>query len=103
MTVNPIVPNKGNPPQVSGTQGQSGDEAFQSFANKSDGYTEKELEEATRGRTRLTRTRGANQTKKSKTSLLLVADNEEFESDEPVYRTVMVDGQLFTLRLIAVA
>lgn len=102
MTVNPIVPNKGNP-QVSGTQGQSGDEAFQSFANKSEGYTEEELKQATNERTKLTRAKGADRTKKSKTSLLLVSNNEELLPDEPVYRTVMVDGQLFTLRLVAVA
>ena len=103
MTVNPIVPNKGNSPQISGTQSQGGDGAFQSLANKSEGYSEEELKRATSERTRLARTRGADRTKKNKTSLLLVPDDEEFLPDGPEYRTVMVDGQLFTLRLIAVA
>lgn len=104
MTVNPIVPNKGNTPQISGTQGQSGDEAFQSLTNKSDGYTEEELNQATNERTRLTRTRKADGNKKNNTSLLLVS-NEELIDDEngPKYRTVMVDGKPQTIRLIAVA
>ena len=102
MTVNPIIPGKGNIPQVSGTQGQSGDDAFHDLT-KSEGYDKGALEQATSERTRLTRARRAHKGSKKSTSLLLVGDDDELTEGEPIYRTVMVDGVMFTLRLLAVA
>ena len=105
MTLNPINTGKGNTPsQVTGTQSQSGEEAFQRDLSKSDGFNKEELEAAISERTKLTRTRKANITKKKQLSLFGIDDNEdELLGDEAVYRTVMVDGILHTLRLIAVA
>ncbi len=101
MTLNPIHGQGHQPAQISGAQGKSGEEAFNDFT-KSDGYNKGALEEAVSERTRLSRTKGADRTKRKQTSLFLVSDNGELE-EEPVYRTVMVDGVLFTLRLLAVA
>lgn len=102
METNRIIPGQQNlPTQVTGTKGQSGEEAFHDLA-KSEGYDKKELEKAVSERTRLTRTRKADKTNKKHSSLFLVDDDGDLE-EEPVYRTVMVDGVLFTLRLLAVA
>lgn len=100
MDTNRITGQGQLPSQVSGTQAKSGEEAFQKGL-KSEGYSKDELEKATTERTRLTRTRRADRSAKKDSSLFLVSDNDEL--DEPVYRTVMVDGVLFTLRLLAVA
>ena len=102
MEANRISSGQGNlPSQVGGTQNKNGEEAFHDMA-KSDGYNEGALEAAVNERTRLTRTKRADRSKKKNTSLFVISNEEEF-SEEPVYRTVMVDGILFTLRLLAVA
>ena len=101
MESNRIAPGQSNSPsQVSGAQGQSGEEAFHNLA-KSDGYDKEALEKAVSERTRLTRAKKADTKKNS--SLFVISDNESETSEEPIYRTVMVDGRLFTLRLLAVA
>ena len=87
--------------QVGGTQNKSGEEAFHNMA-KSDGYDKGALEQAVTERTRLSRTKRADKAKKKSTSLFVLSDDEDLH-EEPVYRTVMVDGILFTLRLLAVA
>ena len=102
MEANRIAPGQSNlPSQVGSTQNKSGEEAFHDMA-KSDGYNKGALEEAVSERTRLTRTKRANKTKK-KTSLIVISNNDEDLKEEPVYRTVIVDGILYTLRLLAVA
>ena len=102
MEANRIAPGQSNPPnQVGGTQSKSGEEAFHNMA-KSEGYNKGAMEEAISERTRLTRTKRADKTKKKNTSLFVLSDDEDLQ-EEPVYRTVMVDGILFTLRLLAVA
>ena len=102
METNRIAPGQSNlPGQVSGTQNKNGEEAFHDMA-KSDGYNKAALEEAVSERTRLTRTKRGDKTKKKSTSLFVLSDDENLQ-EEPVYRTIMVDGILFTLRLLAVA
>ena len=102
MEANRIAPGQSNlPSQVGSTQNQSGEQAFHDMA-KSDGYNKGALEQAVSERTRLTRTKRADKTKKN-TSLFVISNNDEDLQEEPVYRTVMVDGILFTLRLLAVA
>ena len=104
MTVNPINTGQGNAPaQVTGAQSQSGDEAFQRGLTKSDGFTKEELQQAVSERTRLTRTRKAGVTRRKNSSLFAVEEDDDILGGEPVYRTVMVDGIMHTLRLIAVA
>jgi len=102
MEANRIAPGQSNlPNQVGGTQSKSGEEAFHKMA-KSDGYDKGDLEKATsERRIRLTRA-GPDKTNKKNTSLFVLSDDEDLQ-EEPVYRTVMVDGNLFTLRLLAVA
>ena len=103
MEANRVSSGQSNlPNQVGSAQNKSGEEAFHDMA-KSDGYNKGALEEAISERTRLTRTKRANKTKKKNTSLFVISDNEEELFEEPVYRTIMVDGILFTLRLLAVA
>ena len=100
METGRIIPGQSNPPtQITGAQSKSGEEAFHDLA-KSDGYDEESLKSETSKRTRLTRTKKGDKTQKKHSHLFLVSDED---SEEPVYRTVMVDGQLFTLRLLAVA
>ena len=89
------------PAQVGGAQGQSGEQAFHDLA-KSDGYDNAALQEAISDRTRLTRTKKTGKAKKN-TSLFVISNEDDELLEEPVYRTVMVDGILFTLRLLAVA
>ena len=103
METNRITGGQNNPPsQVSGAQGKSGEEAFHDLA-KSDGYNKGALEEAISERTRLTRNKRIDKSKKKSSSLFLVSEDESDLLEEPIYRTVMVDGILFTLRLLAVA
>jgi len=102
MTVNPIIPQKGNPSQVSGAQSQSGEEAFQRDFSKSDGYSKESLDKAVSERTRISRTQGGQKTRRARAALPVI-HGEETLTDEPVYRTVMVDGIMHTLRLIAIA
>lgn len=102
METGRIIPGQSSPPsQVTGAQGKSGEEAFHDMA-KSDGYDKEALAAATSERTRLTRTKKGDSTKKKHLTLFLVKGDNESE-EEPIYRTVMVDGMLFTLRLLAVA
>ncbi len=102
MEANRIAPGQSNlPNQVGGTQNKSGEEAFHNMA-KSEGYDKGAMESAVSERTRLTRAKRADKTKKKNTSLFVLSDDEDLQ-EEPVYRTVMVDGILFTLRLLAVA
>ena len=102
MEANRVAPGQNNlPNQVGGTQSKSGEEAFHNMA-KSEGYDKSAMEEAVSERTRLTRSKRADKTKKKNTSLFVLSDDEDLQ-EEPVYRTVMVDGILFTLRLLAVA
>ena len=99
MDTNRILPGQTNlPSQVTGSQAKSGEEAFKE-GMQSEGYNKGALEKAVSERTRLTRTRRAD---KKHSSLFLVDDKGNSE-EEPVFRTVMVDGILFTLRLLAVA
>lgn len=101
MTVNPIVPSPSNQPQqVQSALGKDAEQAFGELT-KSKSYNSEELQKATTERTRLTRTKKSDRTKKN-LSLFLVSDDGELE-EEPVYRTVMVDGIMFTLRLLAIA
>lgn len=104
METNRITPGQSNPPsQVGGTQQKSGEEAFHDMA-KSQGYNKGDVEQAVSERTRLTRTKKADKASRKTThALFLVGDEDEEASEQPVYRTVMVDGMIFTLRLLAVA
>ena len=102
MESNRISPGQNNPPaQVTGAQSKSGEEAFHDMA-KSKGGSREELAAATSERTKLTRTKKVDRSRKKETSLFLVTDDDEL-LEEAIYRTVMVDGFLFTLRLLAVA
>ena len=101
METNRITPGNNLPSQVGGAQSKSGEEAFHDMA-KSEGYDKGAMEAAVSERTRLTRTKRADKTKKNNTSLFVLSDDEDLDG-EPVYRTIMVDGILFTLRLLAVA
>lgn len=101
MTVNPITPQNQNLQQVQSTQGKSGEEAFHDMT-KSKGYDKDELEGAVSQKTQLTRTKKSDRSHKKHLSLLALSDENDLE-EEAVYRTVMVDGVLFTLRLLAVA
>lgn len=104
METNRIVPGQSNlPNQVSGAQGKSGEEAFHDMA-KSQGYDKSALEQAESERTRLTRTKKADRATRKKINSLFLVDNEEDDlKEQAVYRTVMVDGMVFTLRLLAIA
>ena len=103
MESNRIGPSQSNlQSQVGGTQSKGGEEAFHDMA-KSEGYDNAQLEEAISQRTRLTRTKKTDRTKKKNTSLFVISEDGDDIFEEPVYRTVMVDGILFTLRLLAVA
>ncbi len=103
MEANRVGTGQSNlPSQIGGAQSKSGEESFHNMA-KSDGYDKGALEEAVSERTRLTRTKRADKSKKTNNSLFVISDNDEDLNEEPVYRTVMVDGVLFTLRLLAVA
>ena len=102
METNRVAPGQSNlPSQVGSTQNKSGEEAFHNMA-KSEGYDKGEMEKAVSERTRLTRTKRADKSKKKNTSLFVLSEDEDLD-EEPVYRTIMVDGILFTLRLLAVA
>ena len=102
MTVNSIHGQSSPPAQITGAQSKSGEEAFNQFT-ESKGYDKGALQEAVSERTRLSRTKRGERAKKNHpSSLFLVSDEGDLE-EEVVYRTVMVDGALFTLRLLAVA
>lgn len=106
MSVNPIVPNNSGPQgqqALNGAGAKSGDQAFHDMA-KSKGYNSDELSKAVSDKTRLKRTKKIGSNHKVKQSSLFLVESEDGEvEEEPVYRTVMVDGAMFTLRLLAVA
>lgn len=96
-----IIPGQSSPPQqLTRAQSKSGEEAFHDMA-KSDGYDRGELEKAVTERTRLARTKGTRGSR-SKHSLFLVKDDDTIDG-EPIYRMVMVDGERWSLRLLAIA
>ncbi len=90
------------PGSVGGAQNKSGEEAFHSSMGGSDGYDKESLNKAVSDRTRLTRTGRTGRSNSKNGSLFVMSDEGELHK-EPVYRTVMVDGNPFTLRLLAVA
>ena len=95
-----IVPAHSNQPQVTPSQSKDGEEAFNDMT-KTQGYNKEALEKAVAEKTRLTRNKRAERKSKAQASIFLVDDQDVEE--QAVYRTVMVDGILFTLRLLAVA
>jgi hypothetical protein len=105
MSINPLVPNSGNTQGqagISSAGSQSGEQAFQDLT-RSSSYDKNELDKAVSDRTRLTRTKRVDKSKKAKQNSLFQISDEGEPEEEPVYRTIMVDGILFTLRLLAVA
>ena len=108
MPVNPIVPNSGNqsqPQQVNSSSGKDPEGAFGQLAKSqqtADEYKD-EVDKQVRERTRLTRTKKADKSKSNNLALLMVNEDGKSTEAEPVYRTIMVDGVMFTLRLLAVA
>ena len=102
MVLNPVGQGKGNNSgQITSTQSKSGEEAFHDLT-KSEGYNKGALEQAINERTRITRNKRADKSKKH-SSLFLITNDEDEILEEAIYRTVLVDGQMFTLRLLAVA
>ena len=104
MTLQPITPGKQKPSQVAGTQSHGSKREFDGgLQQKSEGYTDQELKKAVRDRTKITRTRPVDNNEKKQT-LYLVSKNSNAEmNNEPVYRTVMVDGTMHTIKLLGVA
>ena len=103
MEANRVGTGQSNlPSQVGGAQNKSGEEAFHSSMGGGDGYDKESMDKAVSERTRLTRTGRTNKSKNKNASLFVISDDEDLHK-EPVYRTVMVDGIPFTLRLLAVA
>jgi hypothetical protein len=105
LNLTPINRNIGGPNlnPVTGNQGKDPDGAFQQ-GMEGNGYDQGALEKAVSERTRLTRTKRAGHASKTKSkNSLFVVDDEDNLDEQPVYRTIMVDGNLFTLRLLAVA
>ena len=81
MEANRVTSGQSNlPGQIGGTQSKSGEESFHDMA-KSDGYDKGALEEAVSERTRLTRTKRADRTKKKSTSLFVLSDDEDLQED----------------------
>ncbi len=102
MSIERIQTGQNQPPaQLPSTKPKDGEQAFHDLA-KSKGNTKEEIDQATSERTRLTRTKRAGKTKKNNTSLFVLSNEEDLQ-EEATYRTVMVDGILFTLRFLAVA
>ena len=106
MESNRISPGQSQPPAVGSTKQREGEQAFHDLA-KSKGNTEKELEDATTERTKLTklpRGRKADKGNKKYSSLFLVSGKDETE-EAAEYYTVLdpTTGQIMTLRLLAVA
>ena len=104
MDTNRILPGQQNPPsQISSAKQNDGEQAFHDMT-KSKGNSAEDVAQATTERTRLTRTRRSDRTKKKSTFLYLVDDDGDSE-EIPVYYTVLdpTTGQIITLRLLAVA
>lgn len=108
MTVNPIIPNSGNQSQsqqVGNTAGKDPEQAFSQLTKsgqQADEYKD-EVDKQVRERTRLTRSKKSDKSKSNNLALLMVSEDGKSAEEEPVYRTIMVDGVMFTLRLLAVA
>jgi|GEM_PF-3533335 len=105
LNLTPINRNIGGPNlnPVTGNQGKDPDGAFQQ-GMEGNGYNQAELDKKTSDNARLTRTKRVDHSSKTKSkNSLFVVDNENNLNEEAVYRTIMVDGNLFTLRLLAVA
>lgn len=108
MTVNPIVPNSGNQSQsqqVGGSSSKDPEQAFGQMAKSQQGADEykDEVDKQVRERTRLTRGKRSDKSKSNNLALLMVSEDGKSAEQEKVYRTIMVDGVMFTLRLLAVA
>ncbi len=103
MTVNRIGGQGNLPSQINTPQNTGGEEAFNEQFGKSEGYDKGSLEKAVNERTRLSRTKKIGKSTKSHSSLFVVSDTDGEIHEEAVYRTIMVDGILFTLRLLAIA
>lgn len=100
-----IIPGQSQPPsRISSTQSQDGEQAFHDLA-KTKGNTKEDVDFATTERTRLTRIRKIDKSRKKSISSLFVVDNDDSFGDEGVYYTVIdpTTGQIITLRLLAVA
>ncbi len=104
LNLSPINRNIGGPQQpVPSPSGKDADGAFQE-GMKGNGYDQGELNKATSDRTRLSRSKRTELAGSKRTnSRLFNAENDGSLQEEAVYRTVMVDGMPFTLRLLAVA
>ena len=105
METSRILPGQSQPPaKITGAQQQDGEQAFHDMA-KSKGNTKEELAFATTERTRLTRIRRVDRSKKKSISSIFLADDDGSDEGEAVYYTVIdpTTGQIITLRLLAVA
>lgn len=83
--------------QLTGAQAKNGEQAFHDMAKSKTDI--EDIKQSRSERTKLSRT---GRKGKIKTSLSILGDDED-EAEGPVYKTVMVDGMLFTLRLLAIA
>ena len=104
MDTNRILPGQQSPPShITSTKQNDGEQAFHDLA-KSKGNTAEELAQATTERTRLTRAKRSERTKK-RSGFLYLLDNEGAPEEIPIYYTVLdpTTGQIITLRLLAVA
>ena len=104
MTIERISTGQGQPPaKISSAQQQDGEQAFHDLA-KSKGNSREDIAAATSERTRITRNRRTDKTKKQYSSLFLVSKEGDLE-EEAEYYTVLdpTTGQIMTLRLLAVA
>lgn len=104
MSTNSIGPNSGGlqQNQVSNMPSKDGGEAF-NRAFKSNGYTAEQAEKARADRTKLTRTKNIGKSQKADMESLIPVDPDEENADKEEFKTVMVDGLMFTLRLLAIA
>lgn len=104
MSLNPIVRQHNSPPgQISSPPNKEGGEAFGQMT-QSGGYSKGELERAETNRAKSSRTGKIGKSHKPKSSQLASLNLQGQFEEEPVYRTVMGEnGEVFTLRLLAVA
>lgn len=105
METNRILPGQPQPPtKVSSAQHQDSEQAFHDMA-KSKGNSKGDLDFATTERTRLTRIKKINRTKKKSVSSLFLVEDDGSIEEEAIYYTVIdpTTGQIITLRLLAVA
>jgi hypothetical protein len=105
METGRILPGQSQPPaKIAGAQHQDGEQAFHDMA-KSKGNSKEDVAFATTERTRLTRVRKLDRSKKKSISSLFAVDDEGSGEEDAVYYTVIdpTTGQIITLRLLAVA